>query len=103
MISCVLFVSLDDFNWIIIVGVNGYFYNLGLFFEIICFICCSRRDGCDDYIGEFNVVMIIVLDNCLDDFGDEVFVCGDGKKIEIYGVGDKCEFIFSILIFGIEF
>ncbi|NRB51167.1 MAG: hypothetical protein HRU41_26080, partial [Saprospiraceae bacterium] len=101
--SCVPPASLNDPNWSIIAGANAHSYNPGPLSETTCFIRCSRREGCDDYIGESNVITITVLDNCLDEPDDEVFVCGDGKKIDVYGVGDKCEPTSSISIPGTEF
>ncbi|MBX2872853.1 MAG: carboxypeptidase regulatory-like domain-containing protein, partial [Saprospiraceae bacterium] len=101
--SCVPPASLDDPNWSIIAGANSHSYNPGPLSETTCFIRCSRREGCDDYIGESNVVTVTVLENCLDEPDDEIFACGDGKKIEVYGVGDKCEPTSSISIPGTEF
>ncbi|WP_319942133.1 SdrD B-like domain-containing protein, partial [Portibacter marinus] len=50
--------SINDPNWTIISGASGASYDPGNLTESTCYIRCSRREGCEEYTGESNVVTI---------------------------------------------
>ncbi|MEZ5039338.1 MAG: SdrD B-like domain-containing protein [Saprospiraceae bacterium] len=61
--TCTAPTSENDPNWILISGATGSAYNPGAITETTCFIRCARRDGCEDYVGESNVITITVNPN----------------------------------------
>ena len=52
--------SSTDPNWTIIQGSTDEFYQPGQIYQNTYFVRCSRREGCTDYIGETNIVAILV-------------------------------------------
>jgi hypothetical protein len=47
-------------QWTVIPGANGLTYDPGLITQTTCFIRCSRRAGCTDYVGESNIITMTV-------------------------------------------
>ncbi|MEM1322126.1 MAG: lectin-like protein [Bacteroidota bacterium] len=59
----ILPVSIDnDPYWTTIGGANGTTYDPGELTQTTYFIRCSRREGCDNYVGESNIIKITVED-----------------------------------------
>ena len=54
--------SLNDPNWTIIEEADGPSYDPGPIMESTCFLRCSRRIGCDRYLGESNIIRIELED-----------------------------------------
>lgn len=52
--------SLPISQWNTIAGATGLTYDPGVVSQTTCFIRCSRRAGCTDYIGESNIVTMTV-------------------------------------------
>ncbi|MEM7573929.1 MAG: GEVED domain-containing protein, partial [Bacteroidota bacterium] len=50
----------DQGDWVEIPGANSATYDAGPVTETTCFIRCSRRAGCELYLGESNVVTVTV-------------------------------------------
>ena len=49
-------------TWTTIPGATGLTYDPGMVSETTCFIRCSRREGCSQYVGESNIITITVND-----------------------------------------
>ncbi|MEI7977312.1 MAG: SdrD B-like domain-containing protein [Bacteroidota bacterium] len=47
-------------GWELIVGANGATYDPGMITETTYYIRCARRSGCIDYLGESNIIAMIV-------------------------------------------
>ena len=52
--------TIGDPNWTVIPGANASTYDPGLITQTTCFIRCSRRPGCTNYLGESNVLQITI-------------------------------------------
>ena len=57
-VTCDLPTSLNDPKWTVIEGANGPSYDPKPITESTCFLRCSRRAGCDRYLGESNIIRI---------------------------------------------
>ena len=49
-------------TWTTIPGATGLTYDHGMVSETTCFIRCSRREGCTQYVGESNIITVTVND-----------------------------------------
>ena len=74
--------SPDSPYWMEIAGADGASYDPGPIMYTTYYIRCARRAGCDDYIGESNVV-VKVVGLCDADCTDNVFNGGLINNVEV--------------------
>ncbi len=55
--------TINDPDWSIIAGANSSTYNPPPITVNTCYIRCARREGCEDYLGESNIVTMIIEDD----------------------------------------
>ncbi len=65
----------NDPDWSVVQGATGSTLQLANLTETTCFIRCARRSGCDEYIGESNIVKVNVDNNAQTWYADKD---GDG-------------------------
>ena len=51
-------------NWTIIPGATNLSFDPGVLTTNTCYLRCARRAGCDQYLGESNIVQITIDQNC---------------------------------------
>ncbi len=73
--NCTLPVS----QWNVISGATGLTYNPSTIYQTTCYIRCSRREGCTNYVGESNIVTMTIVPeivvNCVKTSGN----CSNGN------------------------
>ncbi len=55
--------SINDPDWEIIPGATSDSYDPGTITQNTCYIRCSRRENCEEYVGESNIVEILLLND----------------------------------------
>jgi hypothetical protein len=78
--------SSNDPDWTLISGANSETYNPGLLNQTTKFIRCARREGCEEYIGESNILVVTLNEgpSC----SASVISNYNGEDVSCFGASD---------------
>ncbi len=69
-------------GWEVIIGATSLTFDEGSISQDMWYIRLARREGCEEYVGESNILHVTVKDNPILDVGQDVSVC-NGQAVTL--------------------